>query len=300
MTMAKSIKDGFELRVLTLSVASIVPQREISPAARASLTYKQIMASVREVGLIQALIVFPKTADQYLLLDGHLRLAAILQQGWTEVECILATDDEAYTYNKRVNHLPPIAQHYMLRKALSRGLTEQRLADALDVKIDAIRRTTTMLEGICPEVIEILREKDFPACGFGVLRKMKPFRQIEAAEHMVASAKYTVSFATALLAMTPPELLVDAPQSRKIKEKSAEVQALLIEETDSLVRDLKDAEASYGTDILALTVACGYLQRVLKNRRIEKHLEKRFPEILNTLRSIVAEVKPAAPESIAS
>jgi len=291
--MAKSIKDGFELRVLTLPVASIVPQRDISPAVRAGLTYKQIMASVREVGLIQALIVFPKTADQYLLLDGHLRLAAILQQGWTEVECILATDDEAYTYNKRVNHLPPIAQHYMLRKALSKGLTEQRLADALDVKIDAIRRTTTMLEGICPEVIEILREKDLPASGFGVLRKMKPFRQIEAAEHMVASAKYTMSFATALLAMTPPELLADAPHSRKIKDKPAEVQALLREETDSLIRDLKDAEASYGTDILALTVACGYLQRVLQNRRIEKHLEKHFPEILDTLRSLIAELKPS-------
>ena len=92
--------------------------------------------------------------------------------------------DRAYTYNKRVNHLPPVAQHYMLRKALSKGLTEQRLADALDVKIDAIRRTTTMLDGICPEVIDILREKDLLASGFGILRKMKPFRQIEAAEHL--------------------------------------------------------------------------------------------------------------------
>ena len=298
--MAKSVKDAFELKVLTVPVASIVPQRELSPAIRASLTYKQITASVKEVGLIQALIVFPKGGDQYLLLDGHLRLDVILHLGWTEVDCIVATDDEAYTYNKRVNHLPPVAQHYMLRKALSKGLTEQRLADALDVKIDAIRRTTTMLDGICPEVIDILREKDLPASGFGVLRKMKPFRQIEAAEHMVASAKYTMSFATALLAMTPPELLVDAPHSRKLKDKPAEDQTLLREETDSIVRDLKDAEASYGTDILALTVACGYLQRVLQNRRIEKHLEKHFPEILSTLRSLIAEVKPAASEAIAS
>ncbi len=292
--MAKSVKDGFELKVLTLPVTSIVPQREFTSAVRASLTYKQIMASVREVGLIQALIVFPKAPDQYLLLDGHLRLDVIMQQGWNEVECIVATDDEAYTYNKRVNHLPPVAQHYMLRKALSKGLTEQRLAEALDVDINMIRRTSTMLEGICPEVIEILKEKDLPASGFSLLRKMKPFRQIEAAEHMVASAKYTLSFATALLAMTPPDFLVDAPHNRKIKDKSPEIQALLREEKDSIVRDLKDAEASYGTDILALTVACGYLQRVLQNRRIEKHLEKHFPEILNTLRPLIAEVKPAA------
>jgi hypothetical protein len=109
-----------------------------------------------------------------------------------------------------------------------------------------------------------------------------------------------MSFATALLAMTPPELLVEAPHIRKFKDKPAEDQALLREETDSIVRDLKDAEASYGTDILALTVACGYMQRVLQNRRIEKHLEKHFPEILSTLRSLIAEVKPAASEAIAS
>ena len=89
--MAKSVKDAFELKVLTVPIAGIVPQRELSPAVRASLTYKQITASVKEVGLIQALIVFPKRVDQYLLLDGHLRLDVILRLGWTEVDCIVAT-----------------------------------------------------------------------------------------------------------------------------------------------------------------------------------------------------------------
>jgi hypothetical protein len=42
------------------------------------------------------------------------------------------------------------------------------------------------------------------------------------------------------------------------------------------------------------------MQRVLQNRRIEKHLEKHFPEILSTLRSLIAEVKPTASEAIAS
>ncbi|PSH02561.1 MAG: chromosome partitioning protein ParB [Acidobacteria bacterium] len=297
--MGRSVKDGFEVKLLTLPISKIAPQRELPLSTRSSTTYKQISASVKEVGLVQALIVFPQ-GEQYLLLDGHLRLDVISQLGWTEVECIIATDDEAYTYNKRVNHLPPVAQHYMLRKALSKGLTEERLAKALDVDINRIRRNTTMLEGICSEAIEILKDKDLPASGFAILRKMKPFRQIEAAEHMVASAKYTCSFAQALLAMTPPELLVDSPHNRKIKDKPPEIDALLREEKESIVRDLKTAEASYGTDILALTVSCGYLQRVLQNRRIEKHLEKHFPEILHTLRLLIAEVKPSASEAVAS
>lgn len=290
--MARSINEAFRPILLALPLAAIVSQRETTNALRSTISYKQIVASIKEVGLIQPLIVFPNGSEKYLLLDGHLRFDVIQQLGWPIVECIAAVDDESYTYNKRVNHLPPIAQHYMLLKALSKGLTEQRLATALNVDVGVIRRNRAMLEGICPEAIEILKDKHLTTAVFGVLRKMKPFRQIEAAEHMVASAKYTVTFASALLAMTPPEFLAD-PFSGKSKRKSTETQALLQQESDSIVRDLKDAESSYGTDILALTVACGYLQRLLDNHRVQKYLTKHYPEILHALRGVIAEVRPS-------
>ncbi len=75
---------------------------------------------------------------------------------------------------------------------------------------------------------------------------MKPFRQIEAAEHMIASAKYTATFAKALLAMTPPEFLVENRPNGRGRRKHEETHALLQQETESIVRDLKDAESSYG------------------------------------------------------
>ncbi len=298
--MGTPVKNGFEIKVLTVPITCIVPQRETAAALRATRTYKQIASSIKEVGMIQALIVYPQSSHQYLLLDGHLRLDVIQQLGWSEAECIVATDDEAYTYNKRVNHLPPIAQHYMLLKAISKGLTEERLAAALNVDIGVIRRNRTMLDGVCSEVIEILRDKRLSPPVFSVLRKMKPFRQIEASEHMVASAKYSLTFAMALLEMTPPELLVDVPANRKNRTKSAENHALLQEETDSIVRNLKDVEASYGTDILSLAVSSGYLRKLLQNRRIEKYLEKHHPDVLNALRGLLAELKPSMPETIAS
>ena len=34
--------------------------------------------------------------------------------GFKEAKCLLSTDDEAYTYNRHVNHIPAIAQHFML------------------------------------------------------------------------------------------------------------------------------------------------------------------------------------------
>jgi len=41
--------------------------------------YQQILASVREVGIIEPLIVFPqdRKSEMYILLDGHLRLAVL-------------------------------------------------------------------------------------------------------------------------------------------------------------------------------------------------------------------------------
>jgi hypothetical protein len=39
---------------------------------------------------------------------------------------------------------------------------------------------------------------------------------------------------------------------------------MLEEENEFLLRDLKSVEESYGTDVLTLTVACGYLDRLLK------------------------------------
>jgi hypothetical protein len=150
-----------------------------------------------------------------------------------------------------------------------------------------------MLDGICPEVVEILKTKKMGADAFAVLRKMKPFRQIEAAEHMVASGNYSLTFVKALLVVTRPELLLEPPPSKKLEANSKGAHLMLERETESIVRDLKAVEQSYVTDILALTVICGYVDRLLRNSRVEKHLNKHHPDILSTLHSVLADSKQA-------
>lgn len=54
----------------------------------------------------------------------------------------------------------------------------------------------------------------------------------------------------ALLEVTPPELLVEVPKSRKPDAQSAGSRVMFEQEADFLVRDLKAVEDSYGTDIL--------------------------------------------------
>jgi hypothetical protein len=50
----------------------------------------------------------------YFLLDGLLRIEALKDLGQTTVECLVATDDEAFTYNKRINRLSAPQEHRMI------------------------------------------------------------------------------------------------------------------------------------------------------------------------------------------
>ena len=202
-----SVKAAFEKQVVLLPLDIIVPQKEVTLGHRSGEFYKQLTASLKHVGVIEPLVVYPRGPGDYLLLDGHVRLEILKSIGAKEVKCLLATDDEAYTYNRHVNHIPAVAQHFMLLEALKNGLTEERIAAALDVSLDSIRAKRDLLNGICSEAVQILADKQLSPKVFWILRRMKPIRQIEAAEHMVAGGTFTVPFAKALLAVTKPEML---------------------------------------------------------------------------------------------
>jgi len=42
---------------------------------------------------------------KFLLLDGNIRIEILKDLGIDEVICLVAIDDEAFTYNKRINRL---------------------------------------------------------------------------------------------------------------------------------------------------------------------------------------------------
>lgn len=287
---SSTVKAAFEKQIVILPIDIIVPQKEITTNHRKEEFYKQLTASLKHIGLIEPLVVYPKGPGNYLLLEGHMRLEILKSMGIREVKCLLSTDDEAYTYNRHVNHIPAIAQHFMLLEALKTGLTEERIAAALDVSLESIRIRRDLLNGICPEVVQILIDKAISPQVFSILRKMKPVRQIEAAEHMVAGGTYTIPFAKALLAVTKPEMLENfAAFSKKLQATSIAARSMLEGENEFLLRDLKSVEESYGTDVLTVTVACGYLERLLKNPRIERYLARHHMEILQTLQKLLSD-----------
>lgn len=288
--MAEPVKVGFERTITTLPVSALLPLKTVPDAIRQSVKFKQIAKSVAEVGIIEPLVV-ARSKDQrgkYLLLDGHMRHAVLTGTGATEVRCLVAEDDEGYTYNKRINRLATVQEHLMIVRAIERGVSEEKLAKALNLDIKGIKRRRSLLVGICSEVVELLKDKSVNSRTFEVLRKMKLMRQIEAAELMVTAGNYTASYAKALLAATRQADLVKADAPKKIAGMTPEQMARMEREMEKLQRDLKTVESRYGEDVLQLVIASGYLSKLVANAEIKRYLGQHHPEILSEFRAIIA------------
>lgn len=279
---------GFVPEPLLLPLSAVLPSLKTPEGLATSRKFKQIIASIEAVGLIEPLSVGkPDRTGQYILLDGHTRLVALKQLGFEQVPCLVATDDESYTYNNRVNRLSSIQEHLMIRRAVERGVTPERLAKALDVDISHIIKKLNLLDGICPEAAELLRDQTFSANLGAVLRKMKPTRQVECVELMVSANNITVAYAQALVAATPSNMLVGEVKPKKMTGVSADQMAKMEREMGNLQEQFKLAEQSYGQDILNLVLAKGYLAKLMANEAILRHLTKKHPDVLNEFDSIV-------------
>jgi ParB-like chromosome segregation protein Spo0J len=279
---------------LRIPLSQIQPLREVSDRIKKSVKYNQIAASIREVGIIEPPVV-ARDADNpeiYHLLDGHSRVQILRDDNVQAVVCLVATDDEAYTYNKRVNRLAIIQEHRMILTAIQKGVPEERLAKALNVNISSIRSRRRLLEGICPEAVNLLRDKHVAILTFTELRKLKPMRQIEAAELMIAMNKYTISYARSLVAATPEDQLV-VRRRRRMRGLTAEQIEKMETESANLQREFKAIEQDYGADHLDLVLATGYVGRLLANARVVRYLAQFHPEILAEFQKMIELPKAA-------
>ena len=283
---------GFIPEPLTIPLDQILPSRKIPEGLYGSRKFKQIQTSIDAVGLIEPLIVgkADKTSGLHVLLDGHIRLLVLREMEFTNAPCLVAADDESYTYNNRINRLTTIQEHIMIRRAVERGVTPDRLAKALNVDISSIHKKVSLLDGICAEAAEFLKDQHFSANIGSLLRKMKPTRQVECVELMVAANKITVGYAQALLATTPSELLVGGAKPSKARGVTAEQMAKMEREMGNLHGQYKLIEQTYGQDVLNLVLAKGYLVKLLDNMAVLRFLRQRQPDVLAEFENVVQTV----------
>jgi ParB-like chromosome segregation protein Spo0J len=296
MPRKATVKMAFEENELRIAIADIQPLKLVSGEIKNTPKYTQIVTSIREVGLVEPPVVARDRSERgkYLLLDGHLRIEILKDMGEAEVVCLLSTDDEAFTYNKRINRIAIIQEHRMILKASERGVSDERIAKALNVDVQTIRKKRHLLDGVCTEAADILKDKNIAIQTFSELKKMAPLRQIEAAELMVAMNKYTISYAKSLLAATPQSQLVESTKPKRVKGLSQEQIALMECESVNLEREFRIAEKSYGTDHLDLVLTTGYLGKLIGNSRIARYLAQHHREILSEFQKLAGTEGAAA------
>lgn len=285
--MSTKPKPAFELETVTLSLAEILPTKRISPADKAAPRYQTIAASVREVGIVEPLVVYQNADGTFLLLDGHVRREVLLEIGRESTACLVSTDDEAYTYNQKVNRMNPIQEHRMILKAVDAGVSEERIAATLHVQVATIRRTRTLLNGVCAEAIEILKEKAISTAAINVMKRVKPMRQIEMAELMVAARVFTGGYAKALLAATPRAKLVETEAKKRSASANADDLAKMEHEMEALEREMAVLDDSYGRNVVNLTLVRGYVKALLDNGKVVGYLAKKHGELLAQLQKVV-------------
>jgi len=299
--LSDAVSHAFEDDCVTLPVDALLPVRVLRTATKSSKKYQQITASIREVGLVEPPVVArdPTNPGTFLLLDGHVRIEVLKDLGIEQVECLVSTDDEAFTYNKRISRLSPVQEHKMIRRAIERGVPEEKIAKALDINPQSVRRKVRMLNGICDETVAILKEKPCPMAVFEILRKMKPLRQIEAAELLVNANNYSVAYASAILAGTPQTQLAEGAKPKRIKGITPEAMARMESELARLQESITSIQETYGQDHLHLTVVKGYLAKLLGNARVVRYLMQNRPEFLTEFQAIADMTSTLPPEAAA-
>lgn len=281
----QKIKRAFEQSVINIKVSNIILTKEIEPSVLASRKMALIISSIREIGLTEFPVITLKR-DGYYLLDGHLRVHALKMLDIENVDCLVSTDDEAFTYNSHVNRLSNVQEHRMIAKAIERGVSVERLARVMDMEPANIIRKKNLLKNICPEVVEMLKDKIVSTKVFEYLQKMLPQRQIEATKMMLESENYSTRFGRSLWLATSEDNLRLKRRKNIASEADFAKFGQLESEITRLQGEAEEIEDNYGINIVNLTVLKTYIKSLLLNGRIYRYLSQTNPEILSNLEDI--------------
>jgi ParB-like chromosome segregation protein Spo0J len=274
--------NGKLVQGLDIPIVKLVPRNEHKANAKYR---KRIEASLRAVGLLEPLIVYPQ-GDNYEILDGGRRYQILLELGVETVPCLLANLRESFTANRMVNQLSPAQEMRMLRKSLEE-LDEQTIADALGMAGISHRLNAGLLKKLAPPVAEAFEAGTLTLPCAKELTHVKPERQTEILKLMESCKDYSVTFAKGLVLKTPVAKRskangVKTPWSRADEKKS------------DLLKKLREAEQQqdfysglyrqYTTNLLKLVI---YVRSLLNNQRVKDYLREHHPQELEAFEQII-------------
>jgi len=252
--------------------------------------FDRILASIKAIGLIEPLIVYPEGED-FVITEGVQRYRALLEMGIEVVPCVIGRQREAFTGNRMVNRVSPVQENRMIEKSLEE-LDEKTIAKALGLSGITHQMKRTLLKQLDPEVAAAFDQGAITRTCALELTHVKPARQKEILTAMKGYKDYSVAFAQSLILKTPPPLRATRKgRKRNPWNKTAQ-------RKNDLLKKLTEAEQKhdfysrlykqYTIDLLRLAI---YARALLTNQRTREHLDQHHPEIVARFETIIAEAK---------
>jgi hypothetical protein len=155
------------------------------------------------------------------------------------------------------------------------------------MNVNEVQASMRLLDGIHEEAADLLKDKPIFPQAIKELKKVSGVRQIEMAELMVSTNNYTRAYAEALVVGTPKNQMAE-PEKPKTRRWRPEEIAKLEHEMESLERDFKAVEQTYGENMLQFTILRGYVKKLLENGKVVRFLSSRNADLLSEFESIVA------------
>ncbi len=269
-----------------ISIVKLLPRNERKVAKK----YRErIEASLRAVGLIEPLVVFPVNGG-YEILDGALRYRILLELGVESVPCLIHKTRDGFTGNRMVNPLSASQEMRMLRKSLEE-LDEKTIADALGMQGIAHRLNKGLLDKLHPEVVKAFNANSINLQSAREFVNVKLDRQLEILQLMEKCNDYSTTFARGLVLKTPV--------AKRAKVNATRTPWTQAEEKKSgLLKKLHEAEQQqdfytglyrqYTTNLLKLVI---YVRSLLNHPEVKAYLQENAPDLTRIFEEILTSME---------
>lgn len=271
---------------LDIPLIRLRPLRERKVSKR---ELNRILVSIKAVGLIEPLVVYPE-GDDYVILDGVQRYRALLELGVEVAPCILGPQREAFTGNRMVNRVSPVQEHRMIEKSLEE-VDEASIAAALGITTIGHRLKKGLLKRLHPDVAAAFDEGKINRVCAREFTHVRPARQKEILDVMSGYKDYSTAFVRTLVVKTPPHQRDTRRRKNNPWDRSAQ-------RRNDLLKQLADAEQKhdfysrlykqYTIDLLRMAI---YVRTLINNTRVREYLQAKHPAVVAQFEAVIADAR---------
>jgi hypothetical protein len=251
--------------------------------------FDRISASIKVVGLIEPLVVYPDGGD-YVILDGVQCYRALIEMGVELAPCIIGKQREAFTGNRMVNRVSPVQENRMIEKSLGE-VDGASIAAALGISGLAHRLKKTLLKRLHPNVAAAFDHGKITRACAKEFTHVKPPRQKEILDAMDGYKDYSTAFVRTLVVKTPPVQRETHRRKNNPWDKTTQ-------RKNDLLKQLADAEQKhdfysrlykqYTIDLLRLAI---YARTLLTNTRVREYMKQHHADVVTRFEALIADAR---------